>query len=65
MATSLERRLGTVLFKDMLALYFSPTRPELRLWPDHPLIVRVIAEFERARDRGELATGTPIRPTAP
>ena len=54
MATSLEGRVGTVLFKDMLALYFSPTRPELRLWPDHPLIVRVIAEFERARDHGEL-----------
>jgi TetR/AcrR family transcriptional regulator, repressor for uid operon len=54
MATALERRVGTVLFKDMLALYFSPTRPELRLWPDHPLIARVIAEFERARERGEL-----------
>jgi AcrR family transcriptional regulator len=54
MATSLERRLGTVLFKDMLALYFSPKRPELRLWPHHPVIARVIAEFERARDRGEI-----------
>ena len=54
MATSFERRVGTVLFKDMLALYFSPTRPELRLWPDHPLIARVIAEFERAGERGEL-----------
>jgi len=53
-ATSLERRVGVVLFKDMLALYFSPTRPELRLWPDHPLIVRVIAEFASARDRGEI-----------
>ena len=53
-ATSLERRVGVVLFKDMLALYFSPTRPELRLWPDHPLIARVIAEFASARDRGEI-----------
>lgn len=54
MATSLERRVGSLLFKDMLALYFSPTRPELRLWPDHPLIARVVAEFERARERGGL-----------
>jgi AcrR family transcriptional regulator len=54
LAMSLERRVGTVLFKDMLALYFSPTRPELRLWPDHPVIARVMTEFERARDRGEI-----------
>ena len=54
MATSLERRVGTVLFKDMLALYFSPNRPELRLWPDHPVIARVVAEFDRASERGEL-----------
>lgn len=56
LATLLERRLGTVLFKDMLALYFSPTRPELHLWPDHPVIARVIAEFERAGERGDLAS---------
>ena len=54
MTMALERRIGTVLLKDMLALYFSPTRPELRLWPDHPVIARVIAEFENARDRGEI-----------
>jgi TetR/AcrR family transcriptional repressor of uid operon len=55
MAQSLERRVGTVLFKDMLALYFSPNRPELRLWADHQVIVRVVAEFDRASERGELA----------
>jgi AcrR family transcriptional regulator len=51
---SMERRLGTVLFREQLALYFSPTRPELRLWPDHPVIARLITEFELARDRGEI-----------
>jgi len=50
----LERRLGAALFKDMLALYFSPARPELEAWADHPLIGRVIEEFERARDDGEI-----------
>jgi TetR/AcrR family transcriptional repressor of uid operon len=54
MATSLERRVGTVLFKDMLALYFSPNGPELRLWSDHPVIARVVAEFDRASEQGEL-----------
>jgi AcrR family transcriptional regulator len=49
MAASLERRLGRPLFKDMLALYFSPTRPELRPWNDHPLIARVVAAFEGVR----------------
>ena len=51
---SMERRCGTVLFRDQLALYFSPTRPELTLWPDHPVIARLITEFELARDRGEI-----------
>lgn len=54
LAASLERRLGAALFKDLLALYFSPTRDELRLWPEHPLIVRVVTEFERAHERGEI-----------
>ena len=48
MTGRLERRLGTVLFRDLLALYFSPARPELDLWSDHPFVARVIGEFERA-----------------
>jgi AcrR family transcriptional regulator len=51
---AMERRIGPVLFRDLLALYFSPTRPELRLWPDHPLIARLISEFELAYERGEI-----------
>jgi AcrR family transcriptional regulator len=62
LTASLERRLGRVLFKDMLALYFAPTRPELTLWPDHPLIARVITEFEGARDRGEIHDDPSLRP---
>jgi AcrR family transcriptional regulator len=54
MAVSLEERLGTPLFKAILALYFSPTGPGLHLWPDHPLIARVIAEVGAAWDRGEI-----------
>jgi AcrR family transcriptional regulator len=52
----LERRIGSLLFKDMVALYFSPTRPELQPWTEHPVIVRVIEEFQRAADRGEIRT---------
>ena len=52
----LERRVGTPLFTDMVALYFSPTRPELQPWPEHPVISRVIEEFQRAGDHGEIRT---------
>jgi len=52
----LERRIGTLLFKDMTALYFSPTRPELQPWADHPVIARVVDEFRKAADRGEIRT---------
>jgi TetR/AcrR family transcriptional repressor of uid operon len=52
MTARMERRVGTVLFKDLLALYFSPARPELDLWANHPVITRVIEEFERAGDAG-------------
>lgn len=62
LAASLERRLGATLFKDLLALYFSPTRAELRLWPDHPFIVRVVTEFERARDRGDITDDPAVDP---
>ena len=52
----LERRVGTPLFKDMLALYFSPNRPELQPWMEHPLISRVIEEFQHAGDQGDIRT---------
>ena len=46
----------------MIALYFSPTPPELRLWPEHPLIARVVTEFQRARDRGEIHDDPDVDP---
>jgi len=50
----LERRLGGLLFKELLVLHFSPTRPPEEVWPTHPVIVAVIEELQRARDRGEI-----------
>lgn len=49
---ALERRLGAVLFRELLAVHFSPTRS-----PDNPrefpMIALVSDEITRARDRGE------------
>lgn len=49
----LERRLGRTLFKESLALHFSPSRPENDEWTDHPLIVLLLGEIERLRGSGE------------
>src|SRR5690348_7477012 len=49
----LERRLGAVLFKDFLALHFSQTRPADES-KEHPVVVRVAAEIEKARDSGRV-----------
>lgn len=64
LAAALERRLGKQLFKDLIALYFSPHRDELRLWADHPLIARVVTEFTLARDRGEIVDHPDVDPAA-
>jgi AcrR family transcriptional regulator len=50
MAVALERRLGVVLFKDMLSLYFLPARPALDRWTEHPVIDLIVSEFERVGD---------------
>lgn len=50
----LERRLGNRLFKDFLALHFSTSRPPAEESQNHPVIVAVVEELTRARDRGEL-----------
>lgn len=52
----LERRLGVLLFKDFLALHFSPTRPPAEDGDDHPLIVLVADQIEKARQRGDTAS---------
>ncbi|GAA2770057.1 TetR/AcrR family transcriptional regulator [Mycolicibacterium pallens] len=50
----LERRLGNRLFKDFLALHFSTSRPPAEELQNHPVIVAVVEELARARDRGEI-----------
>jgi TetR/AcrR family transcriptional regulator, repressor for uid operon len=54
LVAGLERRLGSVLFRELLALHFSPTRPEKDEWTDHPIIVLLVQEIERARGDGEV-----------
>jgi TetR/AcrR family transcriptional regulator, repressor for uid operon len=50
---AIEERLGNRLFKDLLALYFSPTRPLTESWREHALIGLVVDILDRARDTGE------------
>lgn len=53
----MERRVGKVLFRELLALHFSPQRPEVlpgtEQWTDYPMMVLVVRAIELARDRGE------------
>jgi len=52
LVAGLEQRLGPLLFKELLALHFSPTRPSNDEWTDHPVIVLLVDEIERARSDG-------------
>src|SRR5215217_2775835 len=54
LVTDLEHRFGTLLFKELLALHFSPSRPHKDEWTDHPVIVLLVREIERARGDGEV-----------
>jgi len=54
MMQKLERRLGILLFKDILVLHFSTTRATSDEWETHPVIVAVIEELGRAQTRGEI-----------
>lgn len=54
LVTGLEQRLGPLLFKELLALHFSPSRPQTDEWTDHPVIVLLVREIERARGDGEV-----------
>jgi AcrR family transcriptional regulator len=51
----LEHRLGSVLFRDFLALHFSQNRP-IDETNEHPVIVRLGQEIERARSSGRVAS---------
>ena len=54
LVVGLERRLGDLLFKDFLALHFSQTRPVAEDGKDHPVIVLVAQEIERAQEQGRV-----------
>lgn len=49
----IERRIGAVLFKDFLALHFSPTRP-VDESKKHPVIVLVAEQIEHAQADGQV-----------
>jgi AcrR family transcriptional regulator len=51
---ALEHRFGRVLFKEILGLHFSPSRPGADEWTDHPVIVLLIREIEQARGQGDV-----------
>ena len=63
LATLLERRLGTVAVQGHARplLLADPARAA-RSWPEHPVIARVVAEFERAGDRGDISTTADVDP---
>lgn len=50
----LERRLGTILFRDVIALHFSQTRPPAGEGEDHAVIVFVAREIGLAQERGDV-----------
>ncbi|OBB61893.1 TetR family transcriptional regulator [Mycobacterium sp. 852013-51886_SCH5428379] len=50
----LERRLGALLFKDFLALHFSPTRPPIDESAQHPVVMAVAEEVETAKAEGRV-----------
>jgi TetR/AcrR family transcriptional regulator, repressor for uid operon len=50
----LEQILGRQLFKELLALHFSASRPKSDEWTDHPVIVLLVGEIERVRGDGEV-----------
>ena len=53
----MERRVGKLLFREMLALHFSPSRPEALpgtdQWADYPMMTLVVRAIGLARERGE------------
>ncbi len=53
----MERRVGKLLFREMLALHFSPNRPEALpgtdQWADYPMMTLVVRAIGLARDGGQ------------
>ena len=57
LTAQMERRVGNALFREMLALHFSPHRPQVlpgtEQWADYPMMTLVVRAVGLARDRGE------------
>jgi AcrR family transcriptional regulator len=51
-----ERRLGAVVFRDMLGLHFSSTRPVEDELAQHPLAEFLVDLFGRAQDAGDVSS---------
>lgn len=51
---AVERRFGAVLFKDLLALHLASAQQHLDGWAEHPLIVALVTELDRARAAGRV-----------
>lgn len=50
----IERRLGVLLFKDFLALHFSPTRPATDESDQHPVVLTFAREIEHGQAQGKV-----------
>jgi hypothetical protein len=50
-----ESRLGAVIFRDMLGLHFSSTRPVEDALPQHPLAEYLVRKISRAQVAGEVS----------
>ena len=65
----MERRVGKALFREMLALHFSPRRPEVLpgadQWADYPMMTLVVQAVELARGTGARPTRRPTRCAPP
>ncbi|MCA2244459.1 TetR/AcrR family transcriptional regulator [Mycobacterium sp. WUMAC-067] len=53
---SAERRLGDVVFRDMLGLHFSSTRPVEDELTQHPLAQFLVGVISRAQDEGHVSS---------
>jgi AcrR family transcriptional regulator len=51
-----ERRLGVVVFRDMLGLHFSSTRPVEDDLAQHPLAEFLVGVISRAQDAGQVSS---------
>ena len=54
LVTRMERQFGPLLFKDILGLHFSSSRPTDDGWTDHPILVLLVRKIEHTLNDGDL-----------